>query len=88
MVELVPDRVTCEQATALLIDYVTGELGAAIRQVLEKHLERCSDCAVFLRTYRETIRATRTLHYEELPGELQNRLLETLHTRIGGVPLQ
>jgi anti-sigma factor RsiW len=84
MAESVPTRVTCEQATALLIDYITGELDPATILVLERHLERCVDCAVFLRTYKETIRITRTLRYDDMPGELQNRMLQTLHAKMRG----
>jgi hypothetical protein len=36
----------------------------------------------FLQTYKETIRATRTLGYDDMPEELQNRLLYTLHAKI------
>ena len=82
MVESIPARVTCEQATALLIDYVTGELDPATTLVLERHLERCVDCVAFLRTYKETIRTTRTLRYDDMPGELQDRLLQTLHAKM------
>jgi len=84
MVESVPARVTCEQATALLLDYITGALNAVTTLVLERHLERCVDCLVFLQTYKETIRATRALRYEGMPGELQNRLLQTLHIKMRG----
>ena len=82
MAESIPARVTCEQATALLIYYVTGELDPATTLVLERHLERCVDCVVFLRTYQETIRTTRTLRYDDMPGELQDRLLQTLHAKM------
>ncbi len=85
MAESVPTRVTCEQATALLLDYITGALDPVTTLVLERHLERCIDCLAFLQTYRETIHATRTLRYEDMPGELQKRLLQTLHTRMRGV---
>jgi anti-sigma factor RsiW len=85
MAESVPSRVTCEQATALLLDYIAGALDPITTLVLERHLERCIDCVAFLQTYKETIHATRTLHYEDMPGELQNRLLQTLHTRMRGV---
>ena len=84
MVESIPARVTCEQTTALLIDYVTGELDPATTLVLERHLARCVDCVVFLRTYKETIRTTRTLRYDDMPGELRDRLLQTLHAKILG----
>ena len=85
MAEFVPSRVTCEQATALLLDYITGALDPVTTLVLERHLERCIDCVAFLQTYKETIHATRMLRYEAMPGELQNRLLQTLHTRMRGV---
>lgn len=84
MAQSVPDRITCEQATALLIDYITGELDPATALVLERHLERCVDCVVFLRTYKETIRTTRTLRSDDMPGELQDRLLQTLHAKMRG----
>ena len=57
MAESVPSRVACEQATALLLDYVAGTLDPAITLILERHLARCDDCAAFLQTYKETIRA-------------------------------
>lgn len=82
MAEADPSRVTCEQATALLIDYITGELDDTTRQVLEQHLERCADCGAFLQTYQETIRTTRTLAYEAMPVDLQDRLLLTLRQKI------
>ena len=82
MAESGTTRVTCEQATALLLDYITGALDPVTTLVLERHLERCVDCVAFLQTYKETIQATRTLCYEDMPGELQNRLLQTLHTKI------
>jgi len=88
MAESVPTQVTCAQATALLIDYITGELEPAITLVLERHLARCVDCVVFLRTYKETIRTTRTLRYDDMPGELQHRLLQTLHAKITEVRSQ
>ena len=84
MAESVPSRVTCAQATALLLDYVTGTLDPATTLVLERHLERCNDCGAFLQTYKQTIRATRTLRYDDMPEELQNRLLQTLHVKMRG----
>lgn len=86
--ESVPGRVTCEQTTALLIDYVTGELDPTTTLMLEGHLVRCVDCVVFLRTYKETIRTTRTLRYDDMPGELQDRMLRMLHAKMRGGHLQ
>jgi anti-sigma factor RsiW len=82
MAESIPSRVTCEQATALLLDYISGTLDPATTLIVERHLAPCDDCLAFLQTYRETIRATRTLRYDDMPEELQHRLLHTLHARL------
>jgi anti-sigma factor RsiW len=74
MTEPVQARITCERVTALLVDYIAGALDPALVPVFERHLERCTDCDAFLRTYRETVRATRTLRYDDIPQEMQNRL--------------
>ena len=84
MAKSVPSRVTCAQATALLLDYISGTLDPATTLVLERHLERCDDCVAFLQTYKETLRATRTLRYDGMPEELQNRLLHTLQAKMRG----
>ena len=76
--------ITCEQVTALLIDYVTGELDPATTLLLERHVQNCPDCVAFLRTYRESIRLTRTLRYEDIPGELQDRVHAFLRQKMTG----
>ena len=77
---------TCQQVTALLIDYVTDELDPAITQALQEHLRNCRDCVAFLHTYTETIRATRSLRYEDVPAEMVDRLQAFLHARITKIP--
>jgi len=86
MAESVPSTVTCVQATALLLDFVTGTLDPATTLILERHLSRCDDCVAFVQTYKETIRATRKLRYGDMPEELQRRLLHTLQAKMRGAP--
>lgn len=86
MAESVPSTVTCVQATALLLDFVTGTLDPATTLILERHLSRCDDCVAFVQTYKETIRATRTLRYDDMPEELQHQLLHTLQAKMRGAP--
>ena len=86
MAESIPGRVTCEQATALLLDYVSGTLDPATTLIVDRHLARCDDCVAFLQTYKETIRATRILHYDDMPAALQDRLFSFLHTRLTRAP--
>jgi predicted anti-sigma-YlaC factor YlaD len=75
---------TCEQVTTLLLDYVVGDLDPVTTRLLEQHMRNCPDCRAFLRTYRESIRLTRTLRYEDIPGELQNRVHAFLREKMAG----
>jgi len=84
MAESARATITCEQVTALLIDYVAGDLDPATSLVLEQHVQNCPDCIAFLRTYRESIRLTRTLRYEDIPEELRDRLHTVLRQKITG----
>jgi RNA polymerase sigma-70 factor (ECF subfamily) len=84
MAESAGATVTCAQVTALLIDYVAGDLDPATTLVLEQHVQNCPDCLAFLRTYRESIRLTRTLRYEDIPGEIQNRVHAFLCQKMTG----
>jgi predicted anti-sigma-YlaC factor YlaD len=81
-----PDARTCQQVTALLAEYVAGELDPATTQVLEAHLRACRDCIAFLNTYKTTIDATRTLRYEDMPVVLQDEMLNFLRHKLQGTP--
>jgi hypothetical protein len=77
-----PARLTCQQVTDLLVDYVTEEMAPAVRATLEAHLHGCTDCLAFLNTYKETIRASRTIRAEDIPDEMLNRMQRFLHAKI------
>jgi anti-sigma factor RsiW len=80
------DDLTCQQATALLVEYVTDALAPETMRAFQEHLRDCADCRAYLRTYRATIRALGTVHYEAIPAALQDRLLSFLHTRLTPAP--
>ena len=80
------DDVTCQQVTALLVEYVTDALAPQTLRAFEAHLRACADCRAYLHTYRATIRATGTLRYADIPTALQDRLLSFLHTRVTRAP--
>lgn len=52
---------TCKQATSVLTEYVAGTLAPHMTRALENHLSACPDCVAFLKTYKKTVEATRTL---------------------------
>ena len=76
------DDITCQQVTALLVAYVTDALAPETLRAFQEHLRACEDCLAYLNTYRATIRATRTLRYDDMPAALQDRLLSFLRTRV------
>jgi len=80
------DDLTCQQATALLVEYVNDTLAPETRRAFQEHLRDCADCRAYLRTYRATIRALGTVRYEDIPAALQDRLLSFLHTRLTRAP--
>jgi anti-sigma factor RsiW len=77
-------RLTCQQLTDIILDYVTNEMEPALRAAFERHLERCTDCVAFLNTYQETIRATRSVAHEDVPAEMVHRVQNFLLERIKG----
>ena len=75
---------TCQQLTEVILDYVTDEMVPALRAAFERHLDLCPDCVAFLHTYRETIRTTRSVRYEDVPAEMVHRVQHFLLERIKG----
>ena len=80
------DNLTCQQVTALLVEYVNGTLAPETMHAFQEHSRDCADCLAYLRTYSATIRALGTVRYEDMPAALQDRLLSFLHTQLNRVP--
>ena len=76
--ELIPHVARCDECVELLVDYLEGELPAERARALEIHLDLCPSCVSFVNTYRGTVNIARTLHTEEIPPELTQRLIEFL----------
>jgi hypothetical protein len=79
-------KTTCQQVTALILDYVNGELDAETALALKEHLRECPDCIAFLATYQKTIQATRSLRYESIPLGMRTGVHQFLQTKIKGSP--
>jgi hypothetical protein len=74
---------TCKQATSLILDYFTGELDPKTARLFEEHLMICPDCVSFLNSYKETIKFTRSLSYDDIPSEMKKRIRRFLRDNIG-----
>ena len=81
-----PDDLTCQQVTALLVEYVKDALAPEMLCAFREHLRECADCLAYLRMYRATIRALGTVRYEDIPAGLQDRLFSFLYTRLSHIP--
>ena len=79
-------RLTCEQVTALIRDYLAGELDPDLASTFEEHLRRCEDCVAFVNTYKQTVQSVQSLSYDEIPAEMQTRVRQFLRAKIKGFP--
>ena len=76
------DKEFCEQATRVVTDYLSGSLDKQTVELFEAHLKQCPDCAAFLETYKEAIRAEKSLDCADLPASMETRLREFFRERI------
>lgn len=67
-------NLTCRHVAELLIDYVDGSMPTEQRELLKRHLCGCVPCAIYLHTYQDTIRMTKSLPEAPMPKELSERL--------------
>jgi anti-sigma factor RsiW len=77
---------TCQRVTALIRDYLAGELDSEVAAAFEEHLRHCPDCVAFINTYKQTTVALQSLRYEDIPAEMQARVRQFLRAKLGGSP--
>jgi len=65
---------TCRQLVELLIDFVSDELPAEHRELIEQHLRICPPCVVYMETYKMTIHLSRQLPQRPIPPQLAEHL--------------
>jgi anti-sigma factor RsiW len=74
---------TCNELLALLVDFLGGELVAELHQTVEVHLRGCDHCAVYVATYRHTVRIARALpKCVALPPAFEARLRQILEPEL------
>ena len=75
-------RLTCEEAIAMLVDYLESTLDEATVTLLDAHLADCEPCRAYLATYRRTIGVVGESERVEMPLELRRRLTAFLAERL------
>lgn len=68
----------------LLSQYVDGELDALTSQRLELHMQICSPCAAFLRTFMATKRCARELALSNMSEDCEASLWDFLERETNG----
>lgn len=66
---------TCIEIVELITDYLEGGLSTADRERFEEHIGFCDWCLTYLDQMRQTIAIAGELREEDLPAELQERLV-------------
>jgi anti-sigma factor RsiW len=70
--------VTCNDAIAILADYLESTLSPELVEKLEEHLRDCAPCRAYLATYRKTKSLAADAGRVEMPEEMKTRLREFL----------
>jgi anti-sigma factor RsiW len=65
----------CIEVVEVVTDYLEGTMPARMRRLLEQHLTGCDGCTAYLEEMRETISLAGRLKPEDVPPELEERLL-------------
>lgn len=77
-----PTKETCKRIAALLLAYINDELSPRCKRDFQHHLKICPDCVNFLKTYKKTIQATRTLYPEEIPSKVRDNIWQFIRRKL------
>ena len=72
----------CKTIIIELTNYLDEELDPALREEIEKHLEKCKDCRVIVNTTKKTIEIFCNSEPAPLPADTRHRLHEALEKRL------
>lgn len=67
--------IACSELVELITDYLEDELPGRDRRRFEAHLTGCDGCDAYFEQMRRTISLTGRLRAEDVPAELERRLL-------------
>ena len=69
------ERITCQELTELVNDFVEGALPAGETALFEQHLNFCDGCAWYVDQIRTTVDTVGRIEPEEVPPDVRSQLL-------------
>lgn len=75
----------CKSVIRELSNYIDGDLDAAMRQELERHLGHCEDCTIIVDQTKKSIEILCGCQAVALPTDVRSRLHAALRKRLGSV---
>ena len=66
----------CQQVVELVTDYLEGALSRSDRRRFDAHLRKCPNCTNYLAQMQATIRATGSLHPDDLTPDVRREFTE------------
>ena len=74
--------VTCKDFLQELNDFLDERLDPKLRTELERHVSECPNCWVLCNTTEKTLQVFKGMEPQQVPAEIQARLLEALERKM------
>ena len=72
----------CKGVIREISNYIDGDLDAAMKQELERHLDHCEDCAMVVNQTKMTVEIFCDSQPVELPTDVRSRLHQALQRKL------
>lgn len=73
---------TCKEFLQELSEYLDSTVDAELRLKLERHISECPNCFVILDTTQKTIKVYKGMQPQEIPDEVQVRLMKAVERKV------
>jgi hypothetical protein len=75
------ERITCQELTELVNDYIEGTLSSHETALFEQHLNFCDGCDWYVDQMRATIETLCPIEPEDHPPDVRDKLLAAFRDR-------
>jgi len=75
------ERITCQELTELVNEYIEGTLPAHEMALFEQHLNFCDGCDWYVDQMRATIATVGRIEPEDVPPDMRDKLLAAFRDR-------